>query len=112
MITSTGDTPGLTFDASDIKTAGPYTLTFRIQSNASGDGTIYWTTDAKTSLPKGGHQTFKVTHEGQWQDIVLNLAEPKILHALRLDPCAGKGVVRLDSLQLKDATGKTLKQWP
>ena len=30
----------------------------------------------------------------------------------RLDPCAGKGVVRLDSLQLEDASGKTLKQWP
>ena len=97
---------------SDIKTAGPYTLTFRIQSNASGDGAIYWTTDAKSSLPKGVHQTFKVTHDGQWHDITLNLAELKILHALRLDPCAGKGVVRLDSLQLKDATGKTLKQWP
>ena len=41
-----------------------------------------------------------------------NLDEPKILHALRLDPCAGKGIVRLDSLQLKDVTGKILKQWP
>ena len=112
VLTSTGDKPGLTFDVSDIKTAGPYTLTFRIQSNASGDGAIYWTTDAKSSLPKGVHQTFKVTHDGQWHDITLNLAELKILHALRLDPCAGKGVVRLDSLQLKDATGKTLKQWP
>ncbi len=112
IITSTGDNPGLTFDASDIKTAGPYTLTFRLQSSASGDGEIYWTTDVKTALPKGERQTFKVTHDGQWHDIVLNVTESKVLHALRLDPCAGKGIVRLDSLRLKDSTGKTLKQWP
>ena len=112
VLTSTGDDPGLTFDASDIKAAGPYTLTFRLQSSASSDGEIYWTTDAETSLPKGRHQTFNVTHDGQWRDLTLNLDEPKILHALRLDPCAGKGVVRLDSPQLKDASGKTLKQWP
>ncbi len=112
VLTSTGDDPELTFDASDIKAAGPYTLTFRLQSSASGDGEIYWTTDAETSLPKGRHQTFNVTHDGQWRDLTLNLDEPKIFHALRLDPCAGKGVVRLDALQLKDASGKTLKQWP
>ena len=112
IITSTGDNPGLTFDASDIKTAGPYTLEFRLQSSTSGDGEIYWITDVKTALPKGEHQTFKVTHDGQWHDIVLNVTEPKVLHALRLDPCAGKGIVRLDSLRLKDSTGKTLKQWP
>ena len=102
----------MTFDASDIKTAGPYTLEFRLQSSTSGDGEIYWTTDVKTALPKGERQTFKVTHDGQWHGIVLNVTESKVLHALRLDPCAGKGIVRLDSLRLKDSTGKTLKQWP
>jgi arylsulfatase A-like enzyme len=112
VLTSTGDDPGLTFDASDVKAAGPYTLTFRLQSSANGDGEIYWTTDAETSLPKGRHQTFNVTHDGQWRDLTVNLDEPKNLHALRLDPCAGKGVVHLDSLQLKDASGRTIKTWP
>ncbi len=112
VVTSMGDDPGLTFEASDINSAGPYTLTFRLQSSASGDGEIYWTTDTETSLPKGRHQTFKVTHDGQWHDLTLNLAEPKTLHALRLDPCAGKGVVRIEGLRLNDTNGKTLKQWP
>lgn len=58
MITSTsnGSNSGLTFDTLDVKTSGPYTLTFRLQSQASGDGELYWTTNAKNSLPKG-HNT-------------------------------------------------------
>ena len=112
VLTCTGNNPGLTFALAELKTAGPYTLVFRLQSKASGDGQIFWTTDPKTSLPKGEHQNFAVTHDGQWHDLTLNLAETKTLHSLRLDPCGGVGEVRIEGLRLKDAAGNTLKSWP
>ena len=112
ILTSTGSNPGITFDTTDVKATGPYTLEFRLLSHASGEGEIYWTTDAKTSLPKGRHQIFQVAHDGQWHEILLQLADTETLHALRLDPCSGTGEVRIQSLKLINAKGTTLKSWP
>jgi arylsulfatase len=108
-----GRDPGLAFDAlTPLPAAGPYTLEFRLQSHASGDGELFWTTDDKTPLPKGGHTEFPVKHDGEWQTMILKIPETKSIHGLRLDPCAGPGNVTIAGLLLKNATGETLKSWP
>lgn len=107
-----GNDSGLAFDQLPGLPAGPYTLELRVQSRADGEGEIYWTTDADTRLPRGGHQTFSVPHDGQWHSIVLSIPETKPLFALRLDPCSGRGEARIDNLTLKDARGVALKSWP
>lgn len=107
-----GNDSGLAFDRLPALPAGPYTLEFRLQSRAAGDGEIYWTTDAGTKLPKGGHQTFAVKHDGQWQSISLRIPDAKPIFALRLDVCSAPGEARIEDLQLKDAAGKVVKSWP
>lgn len=44
--------------------------------------------------------------------MTLTITEPKVMHSLRFDPCAGAGEVRIESLSLKDASGAALKSWP
>ncbi|MBT3374372.1 MAG: arylsulfatase [Lentisphaerae bacterium] len=113
VLRCTGADPGLAFDVlPPMSDAGPYRLTFRLKSEAAGDGEIYWTTDEKTKLPRGGHLTFPVTHDGQWQTVTLAIEQSKRLHALRLDVCAGPGKARIEGLQLRDAAGKVIKRWP
>ncbi|MCF7818958.1 MAG: arylsulfatase [Kiritimatiellales bacterium] len=113
VLQCTGDDPGLAFNAAfPPKSKGPYTLEFRLQSHAVGDGEIYWTNDEKTILPKGSHLAFPVKHDGEWQTVVLNIPEIQSLYSLRLDPCGGPGEVRIDGLKLKDAAGEILKSWP
>ncbi len=112
ILTSTGADPGLAFEQLSIKSPGPYLLKFRLQSHATGEGEIFWTHDAQTILPKGLHQVFQVTHDGQWHELSIKLDDPRLIHSLRLDPCAGPGSVRLEGLRLTDSTGKTLEQWP
>ena len=112
VIQCEGNDSGLAFDRLPELPAGPYALEFRLLSRASGPGEIYWTTDAQTQLPKGGHQTFPVIHDGQWQAVALKIPEAKPLYALRFDPCSGPGEVRIKSLQLKDLSGKVLRSWP
>jgi arylsulfatase len=112
ILTSTGTDPGLAFEHLSIESPGPYLLNFRLQSHATGKGEVYWTHDAQTILPKGLHQVFQVTHDGQWHDLSIKLDDTRLIHGLRLDPCAGPGSVRLEGLRLTDSNGKTLQQWP
>jgi arylsulfatase A-like enzyme len=113
ILECSGTDPGLAFQGLQIENAvGPYTLSFRMQSRATGGAEIYWTTDAKTILPKGKHLDFDVQHDGMWHDLVVAIPESKAIHALRLDPCAGVGTVRLESIQLRDASGTVVRQWP
>jgi arylsulfatase A-like enzyme len=113
LLDCVGDDPGLAIDnLPAAANGGPYTLEFRLQSRASGDGEIYWTTDAATTLPRGGHAIFPVKHDGHWQTVSLRIPETKSLYALRLDPCAGTGSVRIEGLRLRDARGEVVKSWP
>jgi len=112
ILHSTGTDPGLAFEHLAVETPGPYTLEFRLQSNSTGPGELYWTTDAETILPKGKHLDFEVKHDGEWHNIKLTIDETKVLLALRLDPCAGEGVVKLEGLTLKATDGKLLVKWP
>jgi len=107
-----GEDPGLALNKPPVEAAGPYTLEFRVLSNASGGAEIYWTTDSKTTLPNGGHLEFPVTHDSQWHDIALTIPEEGRLFLLRLDVCSAAGEARIDGLQLKGASGKVLKRWP
>ncbi|MDO8543376.1 MAG: arylsulfatase [Opitutaceae bacterium] len=112
VLECSGEDPGLALDIAAPAAAGPYTLEFRVQSRATGEGEIFWTTDAETLLPRGGHLAFPVKHDGEWHPVSLRIGETKPLFALRLDPCAGPGQVRIAGLQLKDVTGKTVRSWP
>ncbi len=113
VLQCSGDDPGMAFDRlPPLPDAGPYSLEFRLQSRASGDGELYWTTDATTRLPQGSRIEFPVTHDGAWQTVTLKIPETKRLYAIRLDPCGGAGEVVIEALTLKDASGKTLQEWP
>ncbi len=113
VLNCTGDDPGLAFDTvQGLSTSGPYQLEFSVQSSASGDGEIYFTTDSKTKLPAGRHQTFAVIHDGVWHEHRLALDTTERLHGLRLDPCGGPGSARVKNLRLLDAAGKELIRWP
>lgn len=113
VLTCVGEDPGLAFDAfPEMEDRGPYTLTFRLQSEAGGGGEIFWTLDDKTTLPNGENLQFDVTHDGQWRDISLAIPNKGRLFALRLDVCDGPGEARIEGLTLKDAKGAVVKSWP
>jgi len=109
-----GKDSGIAIDRLDLpgESKGPYQLKFRLQSQAGGAGEVFFTTDAKTTLPKGSHVLFDVSHDGQWHEYTIELKTTKRIHALRFDPCSSPGVVRVDSLRISDAQGMVLSRWP
>jgi arylsulfatase len=113
VLTCTGDDPGLAFDALPALAAkGPYQLVFNVQSESAGEGEIYWTTQAEVPLPKGTRQAFPVRHDREWHPVSLRMETTEKLYAFRLDPCSAPGTVRIKDLQLRDASGNVLLQWP
>ena len=113
FLTCTGTDSGLALDGfpADLP-AGPYHLQFRVKSSAAGEGEIFWTTDAKTSLPNGERLPFEVTHDGEWHEVDLLVATDQPLVALRLDPCSAPGEVTVEGLKLVGSDGAVLAQWP
>ncbi len=113
ILTCQDGDPGLAFDHfGPVAEAGPYTLSFQVQSEAEGSAELYFTTDAKTTLPNGEHLDFDVVHDGKWHEVALELKTKKKLHALRLDPCSKAGEVRIKGMALRTKGGKMLKEWP
>ena len=109
VLTCTGTDSGLAFDNLTDLAPGPYKLQFRIQSQASGSGEVYFTTDPQAKLPDGEHQEFEVAHDGQWHEYTLPLETAKPICELRFDPCSAPGEVRVDGLQLTTGEGKVIR---
>lgn len=101
QLTFMGDDPGIALDQLPAKFFnGPYELSFSLKSTASGSGEVFYTTDATTSLPKGQHQSFEVTHDGRWHDYGIRLETTEQLRKLRLDVSDGEGNAQINALQL------------
>jgi arylsulfatase len=113
VLTCTGDNPGLAISLpAGLQGPCPWTLTFSLLSQAEGDGDVFYTTDAQTSLPNGRKQIFPVIRDGKPHPYSLAFDNKEPIYALRFDPCSGAGTVRIKGMVLKDAAGQVLCTWP
>ncbi len=108
-----GEDPGIAMDLRSCGLPpGPYRVTFRLSGGSVDGGELFFTTDSKTTLPRGTRIAFEVTADGNWQDVQIELPTPKSIQQLRLDVSAGAGRASIRELRLTDASGKALLSWP
>jgi arylsulfatase len=109
----TGDDPGIAMDlrGRDLP-GGPYRLAFRLLDGAKHGGEVFYTTEPKTTLPKGEKIGFSILANGEWQPIAVELPTDKRIHQLRLDVSPGPGKATIADLKLYDQHGNTLITWP
>jgi arylsulfatase len=109
----TGDDPGIAMDlrGRDLPN-GPYRLTFRLLDGAKHGGEVFYTTDPKTTLPKGEQLEFDIVADGKWQPITVDLPTDKRIHQLRLDVSPGPGKATIAELKLTDKEGNQIAAWP
>lgn len=109
----TGDDPGIAMDLrSHNLPNGPYKLVFQLQGGGKDGGEVFFTTNPKTTLPNGEHQTFVVNADDQLQDVSIELATKKQLHLLRIDVSDSVGSATIIGLRLLDGKGSVLLKWP
>lgn len=108
-----GDDPGIAMDLRrESLPPGPYRLSFELNGGTINGGELFFTTEQKTTLPKGTRISFAVAANGMWQYIDLELETSKSIQQLRLDVSDGPGKASIRNLRLTDTSGKTLRQWP
>ena len=109
----TGDDPGIAMDLRGRELPnGPYRLSFRLLDGAKHGGEVFYTTDPKTTLPKGKWLQFDIQADGNWQPISGDLPTDKRIHQLRLDVSPGPGKATIEGLMLSDQHGNVLITWP
>ena len=107
-----GDDPGIAMDLRrESLPPGPYRLSFELNGGTTGGGELFFTTDQKSTLPKGKRISFVVAANGKWQNIDIALETNESVQQLRLDVSEGLGKASIRKLRLTDASGKTIHQW-
>ena len=108
-----GEDPGIAMDLRrNALPPGPYRVTFRLRGGSVDGGELFFTTDAKTTLPRGTRIAFDVKADGNWQNVDIELPTSKSIRQLRLDVSEGAGKASIRDLGLSDVSGKTLLRWP
>ena len=79
---------------------------------AKHGGEVFYTTDPKTTLPKGKWLEFDIRADGNWQPISVDLPTDNRIHQLRLDVSPGPGKAAIEGLTLSDQHGNVLITWP
>lgn len=91
--------------------AGPYQVSFELNTSARGTGDIFFTTDGKTVLPRGENKQFPVYGTDSPQPVRVELKTDKRLHQLRIDVSDGEGAAEIAKLRLLGSGGKVIKDW-
>ena len=110
-LTFTGEDPGIAMDNLRGIPVGPYQLTFKLVAQQSGGGELFFTTDDKTTLPKGTRVPFEVRESSRAEDVSIHLDTRKQIFKLRLDVSDGPGVATISNLTLRKGD-QVLKTWP
>lgn len=109
IINSTGQDPFIvTHDVPEV--SGKLAVRFRLQSSTAGSGQFFWTTQTSRKFGPRQRLDFTPNHDDQPHEYELSFDTNTPLAALRLDPAAAPGPIRLEWLRLlKDGT--VLKEW-
>jgi len=108
-----GNDPGIAMDLRrNTVPPEPYRVTFRLRGGSVDGGELFFTTDAKTTLPCGTRIAFDVKGDGNWQNVKIELPTSKPIQQLRLDVSTGAGKALIRELRRSDTSGKPLLRWP
>lgn len=78
------------------------TLTFKMRSQSSGNGQLFWTTNSNPSFSESKSSVFSVAHDGEWHSYELDVSESEKVGLLRLDPSRSTGQIELKDIRISN----------
>lgn len=111
LLRSTGKDPWLAANVHADKGGGPFTLSFRMKSNGSGPGRVFWRETPKQAFDgKTRSIVFEPAHDGTFHDVEIRVPATS-LAAIRIDPGESTGEYRFERLRLRSGD-RTVFEWP
>jgi uncharacterized sulfatase len=90
----------------DLDLPGPVTATLRLRAEKGGSGTLTWRTKTASFAP-GQTAAFVWPSGPDWREVKVELPEKSRIIHLRLNPAKGGSGLEIQSIELRDAKGKT-----
>ncbi len=109
-VNSTGNDPYISC-ANVPGQRGPMVVTFRMRSDARGNGLFFWADARRKNFGPAQRIGFDITHDRQWREYSIPFEARAALKAIRIDPGNAPGRIEFDWIRLKTRTGKTLASW-
>ncbi|MEM1210374.1 MAG: sulfatase [Planctomycetota bacterium] len=110
IITSRGGDPFIV--AENVPTVrGELELHVTWRSDSGGSAQVFWSYDNPVRFAAQRSVEIKATHDNEWSNSVIKFKADRPITAVRFDPSRGEGRIEIDSIQLKQADGKQIKQW-
>jgi arylsulfatase A-like enzyme len=110
VIHSTGGDPFLTSD-NFPPVVGPQRVILTMKSDSDQPGRLFWSTRSKPGFIPGRFVPFEVRHDDRWHTYEVTLEAQEPIVALRIDPSAAPGTIRIDRVEIKNKNDKTEKIW-
>ncbi|MBD3672199.1 MAG: sulfatase [Planctomycetaceae bacterium] len=106
VITSLGSDPYLSRSLPQPLPAGDYVVAVRMSCSTQGRGQFFWEErGVKPQFFRERSKTFSLNHNEKLHDYQVHFTTSKPVLSIRLDPGQSAGVVRLDSLLIKNKAG-------
>ena len=90
---------------------GPVTIGLKAGGEGAGQVRVLWTEIGRPEFTPEHSVELELAPGSQWQDLSAMLPVRGRLTGLRIDPPEGPSLFELDWVHLKDADGKTVKEW-
>jgi hypothetical protein len=84
---------------------GPFTLKFRMKSNASGKSSLFYNKPSRDTLAP-----FPLEHDDLYHEYTIDIPA-ETLRGLRFNPTKAEGRIEVDWIRILDNTGKTARSW-
>ncbi len=105
-LASSGGDPWISTTNLPNDAEGPFTVSLRLSSTASGKGQVFFTTPQNKRFSKEQSVPLSINHDGAMHDYEIALPDGiETLAALRLDPATSPGEIVIERFALRDASG-------
>lgn len=91
--------------------SGALALRFRMKSDSSGIGQIFWADSATPQFGPTVRLDFKPVHDNQWHEYEVPFTTRGVLQQLRIDPSTAPGTIEFEWVKLCRSDGTVAKTW-
>lgn len=109
-VTSTGNDPHLSFQLPASIAPGALTLEFKMKSEASGQGQVFWRGGGQP-YGKEFSEVFDINHDGNDHEYSVDFSSTAAVSGIRIDPANGRGKIDILEVRLVDKEGETVHRW-